>query len=391
MATPDTEDEAIAETSNLKLDDVPSIIQTVALCYLGIYILRLPVFVGDIIRWIKNKWLPYIGALDMLPPDLRSRLSNVSQTYLRDNTAMSVQRLHTRTNSLFMAYQLGLGIEIPHLNVPLCLYRIIEGLALPLDVYPAARKLAALLQYTFSYPERPVRGWIRVVPDQQLAAFVVVAVKLIYSFDKRVRDPTSTTEPAVAVIDWDVWQKAKKQRNETLDDQDIMTHERAQKMTENEILQMSEAKADQYMDWFTQTWAKPGEARALVTKDVFVQNMFELFPIQDRKVEEIPLDLQKDKIKTSESLNEVHRGLITREVREPDDSEGLDPVMGRPGTQYIRYRKLDELDEVAREFYETVADFVGIPVARLVKLTLRIEKSLAQLNKPEQESDNESD
>lgn len=375
MPISDTEDEG-NETRNMKLDDIPTIVESLSLCYLGIYILRLPVFIGDIVRWVKNKWLPYIGAVDLLPSDMKSRLAFQSLNNLRDNRIMSTQRLQSKTNALFMAYQLGLGIEIPHLNVPLCLYRITEGLALPLEIYPAVRKLAALLKYTFPYPTRPTKGWMHSTPDKQLAAFVVVAVKLLYPFDALVRDPTKDTEPAAAIIDWDVWRKVMKQRDESLEDQDILTHEKAQRMTENESLQISEAKADQYMDWFTNVWAKPGEARALVSDDMFVQNMFKLFPIGDHTAEVIPMNLEDFKHVTLEGIHEVHRGLIPRAVREPDDSEGVIPKMGRPGTQYLRYRKMDEMDEVAKEFYEAVADFVGCPVNLLTKCTFSIERKL---------------
>jgi RNA polymerase I-specific transcription initiation factor RRN7 len=375
-AESEVEGDAATQTRNIKLDEIPSVIQTVALCYLGIYILRIPVYIGDILRWMKNKWLPYIGAIDMLPPDLRFRLSPVSINYLKDNGKLSAQRLQSKTNQLFMAYQKGLGLEIPHLNVPLCLYRLIEELALPLDVYPAVRKLAGLLKYTFPYPTSTGNAWMNTTPDKQLAAFVVVAVKLLYSFDTRIRNPTTATEPSVLAIDWKNWRKVRKARQKTLENENIMTHEQAQKMTENEILQMDKDKVDQYMDWFTENWAKPGEAYASVSEDVFVQAMFKFFPIDNRVAKVAPLDLDKNKEATLQSIHEVQGNLISRAVRELDDSEGSTPAMGRPGTHYLRYRKVEEMDEVAQGFYDAVADFVGLPVATLVRCTLSIEIDL---------------
>jgi RNA polymerase I-specific transcription initiation factor RRN7 len=375
-AESEVEDDAIIQTKHLKLDEIPSVIQTVALCYLGIYILRLPVYIGDILRWMKNKWLPYIGAIAMLPPDLRFRLSPVSISYLKDNGKLTAQRLQSKTNHLFMAYQKGLGLKIPHLNVPLCLYRLIEELALPLDIYPAVKKLAGLLQYTFPYPASTGVRWMNTTPDKQLAAFVVVAVKLLYSFDTRIRDPTTATEPGVLIIDWENWRKVRKARQKTLENENIMTHEQAQRLTENEVLHMDEEKIDQYMDWFTENWAKPGEAYASVSEDVFVQAMFKFFPIDSRVAKVTPFDLEKNKEATIQSIHQVHGSLISRAVREPDDSEGSIPSMGRPGTQYLRYRRVEEMDKVAREFYDAVADFVGLPVATLVRCTMSIEIDL---------------
>ncbi|CAK7262857.1 hypothetical protein SEPCBS57363_000258 [Sporothrix epigloea] len=47
--------------------NVPSIIETLALCYLGGVLLQLPYRIGDFYRWAKNDQIPYLEAVSNVP------------------------------------------------------------------------------------------------------------------------------------------------------------------------------------------------------------------------------------------------------------------------------------------------------------------------------------
>lgn len=372
------EDDKGRAIMNLKLNQVPSVIQTVSTCYLAIYILRLPVFIGDLVLWIRNKWLPYIGAIDMLPLEMRKRLVPSSIEAIRDNQTMTAERLQARTNQLFMAYQQELGLQIPALNLPLCLYRIIESLSLPIDVYPAVRKLAALQKYSFTYPGKAEKGWNRLTPDKQLAAYVVVAVKLMYPFDTVIKYPVTNTEPASAIVDWAIWSRAKKRHDESINKCDLFTDEEARTTTENDVIYMSETSVDQYMDWFTEAWAKPGEAHALAGKTLFVQQMFDFFPIGNQAAKSVKVNAEEMRQSITEGIRAVNNDLILRPAREYDSSEVSKLQLGRPADQYPRYRRVEEMDDIAKEVYNAIANFVGFTTETLVQLTLQLELRLAE-------------
>jgi RNA polymerase I-specific transcription initiation factor RRN7 len=58
-----TSDESEKETSNVptppgkKARDSPVLVETIALCYLGILLLRLPIGLGDIYRYNQGHWI----------------------------------------------------------------------------------------------------------------------------------------------------------------------------------------------------------------------------------------------------------------------------------------------------------------------------------------------
>lgn len=57
-----------------KLFRMPGLLMTVALCYLGGLILRIPVSLGDLHRWIDTQELPYTVAVKEIPQDMIEKL-----------------------------------------------------------------------------------------------------------------------------------------------------------------------------------------------------------------------------------------------------------------------------------------------------------------------------
>ena len=93
------------------------------------------------------------------------------------------------------------------MNVPLCLLRLIEEMALPLTVYAGVRKLATLLRVKWSHSSSPSahRNARVTAPEYTLAGLVTIVVKLFYPFDGLPRYPASLGDAACISMDWDVW------------------------------------------------------------------------------------------------------------------------------------------------------------------------------------------
>jgi RNA polymerase I-specific transcription initiation factor RRN7 len=360
----------------IPLSTMPRLQDTLVLCYLGMYILRIPIFLGDIVTWVQNDELVYTRALDILPAEMRERMdpmgANEARVYRRP---LDVTRFQARVHRLIMGYQMGLGMEIPPINLPLYLYRFVQDLALPIEIYLAVKKLASLLDYTFQYPITTNKNDLRRLPDRSLASLVVVAVKVLYPFDDRKRTPASGTEPTAAVMDWAKWVKgwkALKQKTRRK-----FAYEDGVKTTENDVLYMDNAQLDQYMDWFQENLQETRGFLGEETENTFLDRMLEMFPVETKKdateSKELPVDNNLRKISM---LQHTQSNLI---IRNPEkETEDEDPqITSRPGMWYRRYRQTSEIPEGnMKEFLSAVAELVGMDLDYLSVLVFAAERKV---------------
>ncbi|CAK7241093.1 MAG: hypothetical protein STHCBS139747_002551 [Sporothrix thermara] len=102
--------------------NVPGVIETLALCYLGGVLLQLPYRIGDFYRWAKNDQIPFLEA--RLPPSYLSALTT-KQPSLVDG------ELHEAVVDLVKGFMLNNELQFPGLNVPPILWKWIRDLGLP--------------------------------------------------------------------------------------------------------------------------------------------------------------------------------------------------------------------------------------------------------------------
>jgi RNA polymerase I-specific transcription initiation factor RRN7 len=376
----------------VKLKNLPSLLESIGLCYLGIYLLRLPIFIGDLRRWIAAGEMPYLNPREELPRDMQIRLGP-GQIYLRKMLVPSEWEIRNAVYSVFAAYEIELGMSLPPLNLSLCLYRMIEELKVPPETYPTVKRLVGILKCDFSLPKGLNWGSVfqsrtpNQPPERLLAGLFVVTVKLLYPFDMVPLRPYTSNDPTVTVVDWNLWKElreesAQRQRVEKqgLSYHDIMT------VTEKDIVSMEDEEIDKYMDWFADSMAKPREA-ALGGKNQLANEMFKLFPIdksQDTSIHKPPSsDTDEEFAHDAQSnVERIQNGLIIRDVVTEEDEEALNTLRReevlRPGKRYTRYRSADEFEDngISRLFYTDVAELIGLTVEELMWTVIQLEARL---------------
>jgi RNA polymerase I-specific transcription initiation factor RRN7 len=352
----------------ISLSTMPKLQETLAICYMGLYLLRQPIFVGDLVSWVGSGELLYYRAFDTLPEDMRERMDPSGLRRTRGRSVIKADRLQSTVYRLIRGYHKEFGMEIPPINFPLYLYRFIQDLALPLEVYPAVKKLASLLGYTFEYPTSGNRTDRHLLPDRKLAALVVVAVKLMYPFDKRLRAPKSTEEPAAAVVDWDKWVEDRKILQRKL------TYEDGMKVTELDALYMDNTELDRYMDWFGDNMVETRNFMIGNSDDTFVQHILAMFPVDDRREDlGVTEEIQDNKLIGLDLLKKTQINLI---VRKPvgENSSSLVSAVDRPGSHYRRYRPNEESpDGNMKTFLLVVAELVGMKLEALIAVVFKAE------------------
>lgn len=359
------------------VDSTPRLVDTLALCYLATQLLRLPITVADFQSWAVSQELPYIRAINDIPLSMRHRLPGQYHEALWPGTILQAEELQRVVLETVLVFQRDWGMQMPEPNVPLLLFRWVQELSLPLQVYRAVTKLASLIAVDFMWPKRTgVRLAVRDVPEVKLAALVVVATKFLYPFDGIKRYPRTNAESTSLVVDWRKWVG---QRDEP--DYDNTTRnlsaEKALRVTETDIPYMNGKELDDYLAWYERNWADMREEES-GTNDTFQQALYKLFPL--------PLDAshasEEQTLRKDESaepgdvlirLREVQGSLESRRAISEDEAGFEETRVARPGSQSKVYREQMEVPDAARPFFEEVGKIAGVSMGTLVKAVFSVE------------------
>jgi RNA polymerase I-specific transcription initiation factor RRN7 len=223
------------------------------------------------------------------------------------------------------------------------------------EIYPAVRRLATMLEIDFSYPTSDNRRFDTSYPEVQLMSLIVIATKLSHPFDDVTRYPESDSDPTTVKMDWQKWRAImidKSQENLKRGDE---IH-----VDDTKVPNMSDKQMDQYLDWYQRTWIDGTEPKSkLIYRQVTLYDantwtvplkILEHFPLQDMP----PLEAEPDdREERKNRLKEVQGSLIVQKPVPIQEQEGKDDdAVTRPGEFYRRYRNIDELPDDARAFYE---------------------------------------
>ncbi|KAH7128683.1 hypothetical protein B0J11DRAFT_505151 [Dendryphion nanum] len=365
---------AMANSRELKLKTTPNLLDCLALCYLGIITLRLPITPGDIHAWVIDGKLVYWTALKLLPHSMVERLPGPYHAHLSPNSIFKLQRFYSTLSSLGVIFQKEYALEWPRLNHPPLLFRYIKELALPLEIYTATVSLIKYLDYSLELPKRDQgRLGVRHFPEAQLVACFVVCVKLLYPFDRIDRYPSTDDEPAATKIRWSDWYEhlsTAKLRREG-DPMSFTTHD-LMNVKEKDIFSMSDNQLDQYMDWYQDNLLNPHSLAGDGQSD-FRDALYKFFPIETTHIAQPPR-LVTQSLPHREALrtvNEVHQGIESSTVVVEEHER---PDIVRPGQQYAYYRHVEDLPIEANRFYEEVARLAGLDLEMLVMAVFFAEK-----------------
>jgi RNA polymerase I-specific transcription initiation factor RRN7 len=362
----------------------PNLFQTLSLCFFGIHLLRLPITLGDFLKWIKQGDLLYYRAIKSVPKRMIDRLPGQYHPFLDPQDILQPRKLHHAVTGAIVQYQKDMKMWIPPLNLTLHLYRYIEELSLPIGVFPAVKRIGTLASFDFKYPEQ--KGKIlRIVdfPDGQLAAAIILAVKMLYPFDSIKRYPLNSGDLTGAVVNWDAWEEARKSYENQIQggNDERLNYEDAMQVTESDVLTMSDTKIDDYLEYFTKNWTinDPEDK----DKDVdYRRAMLDLFPVTQPPSSQVrPVNtssLRSERIKT------VIATLVPRRVITEDQEEESGKKFHRPGALYKRYRRETDLEGHARTFYQAVADLAGLPLRSIVRAVYVTEGQLFRTKEEEE-------
>ena len=386
----DTEKESQKFTRKEKLTSTPTLLESLALCYLAMLTLRLPVTPGDIYKWTMEEGMPYKKAIKHIPPVMKDRLPAHYHASLNPNSVLKLDRFQSATTNLQISFEKEHGITWPGLNYPLLLFRYLKELALPLELYDATTRLAGILGYDFVlHTANKSRLGIRHLPEAQFLACLVVCTKLIYPFDEEQRNPKSMSEPAATKIDWEEWYKAiTSARTDESDSIAKLTIEELTNLQEKDVFSMTGDQMDQYLDWYQDSFIdESGHEQA--EDGEFRNALYSMFPIDTESSSNAAADIQED-VDDQVKLNIVKATHGTIEpVPVVEAGEETERTL-RPGQNYPFYKTEKELPPAAKNFYEEAARIAGLPLGMLVKAVFYTEKAIQKWQKGKKKQPSET-
>ncbi|PSS25675.1 hypothetical protein M430DRAFT_48107 [Amorphotheca resinae ATCC 22711] len=339
-------------------DRLPKLIETLALCYLGILLLRLPTSLGEVYKWAAEEEIIFTRAIKEVPTEMLARLPAHYHAALQIRAPLKGTTLHSTVLDLVQFYHAQFEMVFPPLNSPLLIFKHVRDLGLPVEIYPAVRRLAAILGIDFTYPIPQKRPGYITYPEIQLMSLIVVATKLSHPFDDIVRYPEDDSDPTIVKIDWSKWQDIMIEKSPA-----GLKRGEEIKVTDEDVLTMSGKKLDDYLDWYQRTWI---DSRA----PKMSAEILEFFPLQDlppRRAEESDQEQRENRLK------QVQQGLILQKPKPVQNEEEQPETVNRPGELYRRYRTTAELPDNARVFYELAAANVGTSLHKLVREVFQTE------------------
>jgi RNA polymerase I-specific transcription initiation factor RRN7 len=148
--------------------------------------------------------------------------------------------LHYWGNRLAKLYSQEFNITFPSINYPPILWKYTKTLSLPIETYSIAMRISKLLGLTeFRLAEEAKYQRSHGTPDSKLVALLIVACKLGFDLER-----TSA---------WKEW------ANATDEEKGMDRNAGKDDIVEKDILEMSDDKLDEYMDWIQSTWLDDAE------------------------------------------------------------------------------------------------------------------------------------
>lgn len=359
---------------------------------------------------VDNGELLYYRAAKEVPGNLRERLPGEFQVLLEPQTILQASSLHHRILDLCVLLNAEFGMVIPAVNHPLILYRWMQALTLPIEVYAATQRLARILDIDFTLQLGGKTNSSRVLryPEVQLMSLLVVSTKLFFPIDDIDRHPVSANDLSALQMDWQEWAVAQGPLVDDGDESDIiqntkhdtapdLTFPEAFSISESDCLAMGDEELDRYMDWYQDNLASENireHGRAGRDAD-FRRTLMRMFPTQSAPRPTVSstageskgsgagagegedTSLARQASDTTQRLRRVQQALRPKKIAvSAVGDDGQRDEVARAGSFYRRHREAKELDGPARLLYTKAAALAGISLESMTKAVFATERRL---------------
>lgn len=352
----------------------PALSETLSLCYVGMLLLRLPITVADIHRWTNEGQLLYYRATREVPLAMRTRLDGRYQELLEPQELIQAQSMHQGALKILTMLNTEFGMAVPAINTPLILFRWIQELALPLEVYVATQRLGRILDVNMTFATGGSNVVLRYA-EVQLMALVIIATKLLFPLDDVERCSESSVDLPLLKMDWKEWLKAHESNTEGATDSNRLDFDAAFSFKESDCLDAANETLDAYLDWYSDSIATEeirDRGRAGQEAD-FRRVLFQMFPSQPRSEWVVPRQASAGKNDLQMRVRNLQGHLRSNHIVEPAQCTQDTP---RPGSLYRQCKSVEDLSGPAKVLLEKAAGLAALPLDAMVQAVFLMERRL---------------
>ncbi|PTB42778.1 hypothetical protein M441DRAFT_162493 [Trichoderma asperellum CBS 433.97] len=342
---------------------LPRVPDTLAICYLGCVLLRIPTHLGEIIRWANNGSLLYKKCFHSLPQEMRDRLpaAYIKLLKLPFRSPVEGDELHRVVMDLVLSYHFNYNLVFPEINHIPELMQFAKELALPIESITVARKLASILGYQFQFPIERLSNTRLDYPEIRLVALLIVATKLSFPFSENTSISHTPNFGSIEMprLDWARWRRGKEglptQHDTKTGKYDF------NKVTPSQIVSMDDEELDAYF----------AHVSSLI--DVTSDNpITKFFPVED-----LSTNINQAEVISTTELDDAVKSLLAQTVGyNSSGSVETAKSTAMPVSRYEAFRNVNHLTQTASDLYKAAGVVVGASLETMTDAIYRIEKAM---------------
>ncbi|SPJ71383.1 related to polymerase I core factor (CF) subunit [Fusarium torulosum] len=339
---------------------MPRMIDTLALCYLGCLLLRVPTAIGELCLWANSGRIPYKRSYYDLPQEMQDRLPSAYTRALKYPLRSSLKGidLHNAVLDLALSYHHNYGMIFPTINDTPTLVHFVRQLALPVETLVTARGILSMMKFSFQLPIEQSRRFHIDYPEILLIAAVVVAAKLCFPLGRHSPLLQVTSTEHNIRFNWTKWHKG---IQELIDASKVPGKEPGfDKVTTDQVASMTTEELDRYFAHIASTIDRKNDSA--ITR---------FFPSEIAPRPETPPDESTEK-DNDHKMRQILGQVITiagEEGSEPESEDSSEP-------DYEAFRSVEDLTETAQALYRAAGHITGLSFDETVQAVYMLEQRI---------------
>ncbi|KAH7178434.1 ubiquitin family-domain-containing protein [Fusarium sp. MPI-SDFR-AT-0072] len=315
---------------------VPRMIETLALCYLGCLLLRIPTTIGELCVWANSGRIPYKRSFYDLPGEMQDRLPSAYTRALKLPLRSSLRGidLHNAVLDLALSYHHNYGMVFPAINDTPTIVHFVRQLTLPVETLITARSILSVMKFSFQLPIELSRRFHIDYPEILLMSAIVVAAKLCFPLGQHAPFLRAAGREQSIGFDWTTWYKGIQELIEA--SQTPEKEPSFDQVTADQVTSMTAEELDQYFAHITSTIDRKNDSE--ITR---------FFPSENAAPPEAP-PRENTEQDNDHKMRKILGQAIT--VRGEEGSEQDGETLAEPS--YEAFRSVEDLTETAQALYK---------------------------------------
>ncbi|KAM5385003.1 hypothetical protein BFJ66_g5682 [Fusarium oxysporum f. sp. cepae] len=339
---------------------VPRMIETLALCYLGCLLLRIPTTIGELCVWANSGRIPYKRSFYDLPEEMQDRLPSAYTRALKLPLRSSLRGidLHNAVLDLALSYHHNYGMVFPAINDTPTIVHFARQLTLPVETLITARSILSVMKFSFQLPIEQSRRFHIDYPEILLMSAIVVAAKLCFPLGQHAPFLRAAGREQSIGFDWTTWYKGVQELIEA--SQTSEKEPSFDQVTADKVTSMTTEELDRYFAHIASTIDRKNDSE--ITR---------FFPSENAAPPEAP-PRENTEQDNDHKMQKILGQAIT--VRGEEGSEQDGETLAEPS--YEAFRSVEDLTETAQALYKAAGHISGLSLDEIVQAVYMLEQKM---------------